>query len=47
MRASMVLVWHAGQIGRRMIMILALGSGGSVTELSVTGRCRYGAVMES
>lgn len=30
MRASMVLVWHAGQGGRRMIMMLRLGSGGSV-----------------
>jgi hypothetical protein len=29
-----------------MIMMLRLGSGGSVTELSVTGICRVGAVME-
>jgi hypothetical protein len=46
MRASMVLVWHAGQGGRKMIMMLRLGSGGSVTELSVTGRCRSGAVIK-
>jgi hypothetical protein len=30
-RASMVLVWHAGQSVRMMIMMLRLGSGGSVT----------------
>ena len=44
--ASMVLVWHAGQGGRRIIMMLALDQGGSVTELSVTGRCRSGSVIK-
>jgi hypothetical protein len=39
-QASMVLVLHAGQSGRKMIMTLRLGQGGSLT-LSVTGRCRY------
>ncbi|KRR04263.1 hypothetical protein CP49_23880 [Bradyrhizobium valentinum] len=41
-RANLVLVWHAGQSGRMMIMMLRLGSGGSVTELSVTGRYQGG-----
>jgi len=43
-RASIVLVWHAGQRGREMIMTFALGSGGSTT-LLVTGRSRYSAVI--
>ena len=43
--ANMVLVWHAGQRGCRMIMMLRLGSGGSTT-LSVTGGCRDGTVIE-
>jgi hypothetical protein len=36
MRASMVLVWHAGHGGWWIIMMLHLGQAGSVTELSVT-----------
>jgi hypothetical protein len=39
-RANTVLVWQVGQIGRRMGMAIASSSGGSVTELSVTGSCR-------
>ena len=35
MRASIVLVWHSGQGGRRMIMMLRLGSGGNA-KLSVS-----------
>jgi hypothetical protein len=42
MRASLVLVWHAGQSGRRMNMMFRLGSGKSITELSVTDRYREG-----
>ena len=35
-RASIVFVWHLGESGRWMNMMLRLGLGGSVTELSVT-----------
>jgi hypothetical protein len=45
MRASMVLVLHAGQSGRWMIMSFALDQAG-VLMLSVTGRCSDGAVMQ-
>jgi hypothetical protein len=40
-RASLVFAWHAGQSGSWMIMLLRLDSGGSVTELSVTGRFQW------
>jgi len=43
-RASVVDAWHLGQRGCGMVMMLRLGSGGSAT-LSVTDKCRYGAVM--
>jgi hypothetical protein len=46
MRASMDLVWHAGQSGRRVIMVPRLGLGGSVTGLSVTGDTDKGAVID-
>jgi hypothetical protein len=45
-RANVVLVRHAGHSGRMMIMMLRLGSDGSVSELSVIGICRVRAVME-
>jgi len=42
-RAKTVRVWHVGQSGRRMVMMLSPSrSGGSVTELSVTDRYRAG-----
>jgi hypothetical protein len=41
-RANTVLVWQVGQIGRRMGMMLSPSLGGSVTELSVTGRYQGG-----
>jgi hypothetical protein len=44
-RASIVVVWHLGQSGRGMVMMLRLESGGSNT-LSVTDGYQYRAVME-
>jgi hypothetical protein len=46
MRDSLVFVWHAGQSGRGMVTLLRLESGGSVTELSATGRCQGETVMD-
>jgi hypothetical protein len=46
MRASIILAWHLGQGGRWMVMMRRLGSGGSAI-LSVTGSCRYGAVIQT
>lgn len=45
-RASIVIVWHLGQGGRRMIMMHALGTGGSATLSQSPGSCREGTVME-
>ena len=43
MRASMVVVWHTGQGGRTMIMVLRLVYKAGAECLSVTGRCRDGS----
>ena len=45
-RASMVLVWHAGQSGRRMIMMLDLDEAGALPNSQSPMVAYGGAVME-